>query len=123
MRLYEFEGKELLRKYGIAIPNSVLYQKDAKIPFQNAIIKAQTLSGGRGKAGLVRTCSKDEVKEIIEEMKGKLHNFELVEKILIEEKIEPKKEFYIAITYDTDLGSALIAFFQNRGKERNKIFS
>ncbi|HLD18585.1 MAG TPA: ATP-grasp domain-containing protein [Candidatus Nanoarchaeia archaeon] len=123
MKLYEYEGKELLKKYGIAVPNSVLYYKDDKIQFQSLIIKAQTLSGGRGKAGLVRTCSKDEVKEIVEEMKGKLHNFELVEKILIEEKIEPKKEFYIAITYDTDLRSAIIAFSQHGGIEVNKFAS
>ena len=83
MRLYEYEGKELLKKYGIAVPNSVLYYKDDKIQFQPLIIKAQTLSGGREKAGLVKTCSKEEVRKVAEEMKGKLHNFELVEKILI----------------------------------------
>src|SRR3989338_11405355 len=56
-------------------------------------------------------------------MKGKLHNFELVEKILIEEKIESEKEFYIAITYDTDLRSAIIAFSQHGGVEVNKFAS
>jgi len=57
LRLFEYQGKELFAKYGIPVPPSRLADSPAKavaavdeigLP---AVIKAQVLSGGRGKAG------------------------------------------------------------------------
>src|ERR1700691_4060203 len=64
MRLFEYQGKELFSKYGIPVPRSKLAENESQavsavdelgLP---AVIKAQVLAGGRGKAGgvvVVRT--------------------------------------------------------------------
>ena len=55
MRLYEHEGKALFARYGIPIPNGTLLRKGNQAPPRGypALIKAQVLSGGRGKAGAI----------------------------------------------------------------------
>lgn len=121
MRLYEFEGKELLARYGIQVPKSLVYKPETKIPFKEAVVKAQVLSGGRGKAGLIKTCGPEEIPQIAKELMGKQHHFELVNSILVEEKILIEKEFYVAVTYDTDLRSAILALTLHGGVEVNKF--
>ncbi|MEK6967780.1 MAG: ATP citrate lyase citrate-binding domain-containing protein [Nanoarchaeota archaeon] len=123
MKLYEFEGKAILSKYGISVPKSTLYKAGEKISFKEAVVKAQTLSGGRGKAGLVKVCSKEEIDSIAKEMKSKQHNFELVSNILIEEKISAENEYYVVLTYDTDTRSAILALTLHGGVEVNKFAS
>ena len=56
MKLLEVEGKQLFRRAGIRIPHAVLIQssKDFKKIFAPSIIKAQVLSGKRGKSGLIK---------------------------------------------------------------------
>ncbi|TAL56729.1 MAG: hypothetical protein EPN86_02485, partial [Nanoarchaeota archaeon] len=121
MRLYEFEGKELLARYGIQVPKSIVYKPETKIPFKEAVVKAQVLSGGRGKAGLIKICGPEEIPRIAKELMGKQHHFELVNSILVEEKILIDKEFYVAVTYDTDLRSAILALALHGGIEVNKF--
>ena len=62
MDLFEFEGKALLRQYGIPVPNSQLItQEDAPEPMAYPfVLKAQVLTGGRGKAGGVKVCHDDD---------------------------------------------------------------
>ncbi len=60
MRLTEWDGKVALRRHGIALPDSVLMPSDAPPPgFDDAVVKAQVLEGGRGKRGLVRRAEGD----------------------------------------------------------------
>lgn len=59
MRLAEVEGKALLRRHGIAVPDSLLLARGEDVPARAAgwpgfVLKAQILEGGRGKRGLVR---------------------------------------------------------------------
>ena len=63
MRLAEVDGKALLRRHGIAVPQSVLLRPGENPPDDTAgwpgfILKAQVLEGGRGKSGLVRRFAK-----------------------------------------------------------------
>ena len=63
MRLAEVDGKALLRRHGIAVPQSVLLGPGENPPDETAgwpgfLLKAQVLEGGRGKSGLVRRFDK-----------------------------------------------------------------
>src|SRR5579863_8345676 len=59
MRLAEVDGKALLRRHGMAVPQGVLLRAGENPPDDTAgwpgfLLKAQVLEGGRGKSGLVR---------------------------------------------------------------------
>jgi succinyl-CoA synthetase beta subunit len=63
MRLAEVDGKALLRRHGISVPQSVLLGPGENPPDETAgrpgfLLKAQVLEGGRGKSGLVRRFDK-----------------------------------------------------------------
>lgn len=119
MILYEFEGKELLKQAGINVPESHLIDSIASL--QNdvtppVVLKAQVLSGKRADAGgiaVVDTSEEFRVKS--EELLGKIVNKEKVEKILVEEKVEIEKEFYVSISYNTDLRQPVLAISEEGG--------
>ncbi len=109
MILFEFEGKELLKKFGIPVPKSQLIDSpnkkvSIKPPF---IVKAQVLSGKRKDAGGIG----QSVKEILHKNVSK----EKVEKVLVEEKIDYKKEYYVSISYDTNVRSPILSFSESGG--------
>ncbi|MBI2065879.1 MAG: hypothetical protein HYT68_02325 [Candidatus Zambryskibacteria bacterium] len=97
MKLTEFEGKELFRKYTIPVPEGALVGKPTskvklKPPF---VLKAQVLSGERKKGGgIIFVGSINETKAGIRKLLGSKINGEKVEKVLVEEKISPLKEYY-----------------------------
>lgn len=107
MRLYEFEAKKILSEFGIPIPSGKLvsspdeakgFAQEIKKPL---VLKSQILSGGRGKAGGIRFAqSPDEAYSCAKELFSlKIKGFP-VEKILIDEKLEIEKEYYIGVTLD-----------------------
>ncbi|MEK6921576.1 MAG: ATP-grasp domain-containing protein, partial [Nanoarchaeota archaeon] len=104
MKLYEFEGKQLLQEAGIKIPEGYVIenQREIQTPTEEVVIKAQTLEGKRGKAGFIKAAkTKEEIETITKQLINKHHGFETVKKLLIETKCKIKNEFYLAITYDT----------------------
>ena len=104
MKLYEFEGKQLLKEAGIPVPESYLIESpnQLKQTKNEIVIKAQTMAGGRGKAGFI-ICVKSKIEAEIEVNKilGSKHKEEVIKKILIEEKVNAKKEYYLSIIYNT----------------------
>lgn len=109
MILFEFEGKELLAKYGINIPASQLVStKDEKITINPPyIVKAQVLSGKRKDAGGIG----DNVENIL----GKIINKEKVEKVLVEQKVNFDKEYYLSISYDTNTRGPVVTYSESGG--------
>ena len=103
MKLFEYRGKELFDKFGIAVPkgNLVAGEKDFsnfKFPL---ILKAQVPIGGRGKAGGIKK-AKDlkEAKERLNEIMGMDIRGYKVGKVLAEETANIKKELYLSISLD-----------------------
>ncbi len=98
MHLYEYEAKRLLKKYGIAVPQSKLIKKideldGIDIPFP-WVMKAQVLEGGRGKKGYVKFAhDMKDAREIFNNLK------KISKKILVEEMMEGE-EFYISFMID-----------------------
>lgn len=116
MNLFEYEGKQFLRSFSIPTPESVLLTEDGQAapleyPF---VLKAQVLTGGRGKAGGVRVC-RDEA-EYREAAVGILHmqiKGHPVHGLLAEQMVHPKRELYISITQQGVARPTLI--FSDRG--------
>jgi len=107
LRLYEFEAKKLFAKSGIPITSGEVIQSpaDAKLFSEKlrkpVILKAQILSGGRGKAGGVKFANTpEEAQKKAEELfAARIKGF-AVDKILVDEKLEVEKEFYLGVTID-----------------------
>ena len=107
MRLFEYQGKELFSRYGIPVPRGVLAldppgaaaaARELGLP---SVVKAQVLSGGRGKAGgvaLVRTI--DETEREAGRILGMTIGGEVARSILVEEALEHTDEFYLSVSLD-----------------------
>lgn len=112
MRLYETEGKELFRQYGIRIPHGRACNSPDQIMScldhleMPIMVKAQVLAGGRGKAGGVVTAMT--VDEAVSEA-DKIFNIQVkglpVNTVLLEEMVMGiKEEIYLGITIDPRRG-------------------
>ncbi len=110
-KLYEYQAKELLRRNGIMVPRGKLVANPAEaavaaeeIGFPVAI-KAQVLTGGRGKAGGVRFASSaTEAKAVAAEMLGATVRGLPVKTVLVEEKVALQQEAYLAVLTNSSLG-------------------
>ncbi len=107
MRLYEYEGKKLFADFKIPIPEGKIATSPAEVEAiaeelnKPLVLKSQVLTGGRGKAGGIKIVNNPaDAKNIAEEL------FELkikeypVEKILVEPKLDIRKEIYLGVTID-----------------------
>ncbi len=118
MILYEYEGKKILHRSNIPVPTSQLLSSPSdQVGLQYPVVlKAQVLSGKRKDAGGILFSEDDqETKNKIQKLFGAEINNEKVEKILVEEKIPIDLEYYLAISYDTDLRAPIISFSQSGG--------
>lgn len=118
MKLLEYQGKELFKKYGITVPHSMLFEKPAgEVSLQFPVVaKSQVLSGDRKKKGGIHVVEqKEDFLEKLEELFRKEIDGELPQKILVEEKIDFAKEWYLSISYDTEQRIPVIAFSEKGG--------
>ena len=107
MKLLEYQAKQVFRKFGIPIPKGGV----AKTPFEAeeaakmvggpVAVKAQLPVGGRGKAGgILFAETPEEAAEIAERMLGgRLKGLD-VKRVLVEEKLDIKKELYLGVVVD-----------------------
>ena len=115
MKVHEYQGKELFRKYQIPTPNGipVFSVEEAlkaydELATNTVVVKAQIHAGGRGKGGGVKLAhSKEEVESLSKEILGMIlvtHQTgpggKEVQRLLIESGANIEKEFYAAITLD-----------------------
>jgi succinyl-CoA synthetase beta subunit len=115
MKIHEYQGKELLRKFGVVVPQgfpafSVQEAVDAaqKLGGPVWVVKAQIHAGGRGKGGGVKLArSIQEVRQLATEILGMqliTHQTspqgQKVRRLLVEEGADIKKEYYVGIVTD-----------------------
>ncbi len=101
MDLFEYEGKRLLRENGIPTPKSgLVYSADEQAPLEYPfVLKAQVLTGGRGKAGGIKVCSnQQEYEKHAKAILGMRIKEQPVYALLAEEMITPSNEIYLSIT-------------------------
>ena len=115
MKIHEYQGKELLKEYGVPVPRGIVARSadEAEAAARElgtdvVVVKAQIHAGGRGKGGGVKLAkSPEEARQIASEMLGmNLVTHQTgpegreVKTLLIEEGLPIDKEFYLGITLD-----------------------
>lgn len=115
MDIHEYQAKELLAKFGVAIPRGGLAYSPEQAAYRASeiggsgwVVKAQIHSGARGKAGGIKFCRNDgEIEKAAEELLGKrLVTIQtgpagkLVSRLYIEEATDIAQEFYLSFVMD-----------------------
>ena len=115
MNIHEHQAKEILKQFGIPVPQGVtilnkneIKEKIKNLKFEKIAIKAQIHSGGRGKAGGIKIINnKNELIREAEKMFGKTlvtHQTgpegRKVNRLYFEEVSDIKKEFYLSCLID-----------------------
>lgn len=109
VKLPEWRGKEIFRKYGVPLPQGRVARSASEaaeliargeVPLP-CVIKAQVLAGGRGKGGAVRFASTaHEARLAAEAILALEFKGERVREILLEEKLAIGRELYVSLTLD-----------------------
>ena len=136
MKLYEYQAKKILHKYNINVPKgeAVTDAEGAtkiynQLETERCVIKAQVLAGGRGKGGGVRIVDTlEEVKDYTSKTIGsRLITAQTgekgiqVNKVLIAEAIDIKKELYLAISIDRSTSKITIISSTEGGTEIEEV--
>jgi len=103
MKLYEFQGKEIFKEYGIPVQSGILIHANGEVKNLTPplVLKAQLLVGGRGKAGGIKIWDGNiDVSKIINELFVLTIKREKVNAILALEKVDISREIYISITFN-----------------------
>ncbi len=135
MKIHEFQGKRLFAEYGVAVPKGEV----AETPDQaaeaaarlggRAVVKAQILAGGRGKAGGIRLVnSPGEAREFAAGLLGRpLVTAQtgpagvVVRRVLVEEALEVARELYLALLVDRNRARPLIMASAAGGMEIEEV--
>ena len=136
MKIHEYQGKELLRKFGVPVPRGLVarspeeaYQAAKELGTEVVVVKAQIHAGGRGKGGGVKLAkSADEARELAQKMLGmKLVTHQTgpegreVRVLLIEEGLPIDKEFYLGIVLDRASGRPVFMASQAGGMDIEEV--
>ncbi len=115
MKIHEYQGKEILRRYAVPVPRGIpAFSVDEAVKAAEQlggpvwVVKAQIHAGGRGKGGGVKLArSVDEVRQLASQILGMqlvTHQTgpegQLVRRLLIEEGADIDKELYVGVVID-----------------------
>jgi succinyl-CoA synthetase beta subunit len=128
MDLLEYQGKELFKRFGIPVSDGRLAVTPAEARSAAeelggpVVVKAQVLTGGRGKAGGVKLAddpqdAEQKAKDII----GLDINGHVVEKLWIESASDIAKEYYLSVTFDRGEKKPLFMFTTQGGVEIEQV--
>ncbi len=136
MKIHEYQGKELFRKYNVPVPNGILIhdkseavQAAGEIGTPVVVVKAQIHAGGRGKGGGVKLAKSPQEAE---KYAGDILGMTLVthqtgpegrhvKKVLIEEGMEIVKELYISLLIDRETSRVMIMASEAGGMEIEEV--
>jgi succinyl-CoA synthetase beta subunit len=136
MNIHEYQGKEILRKYGVMVPNGKVaftveeaVEAAKELGTQVCVVKAQIHAGGRGKAGGVKVAKNlDEVRIYANEILGKTlvtHQTgpegKEVKRLLIEEGCDIKKEYYVGLVLDRVTSRVVLMASEEGGTEIEEV--
>jgi succinyl-CoA synthetase beta subunit len=131
MRIHEYQGKEILKRFSISVPiGKVLRTKDDINSFVKdsnkypQVLKAQVHAGGRGEAGgvlkienskqLGKFASQMLDKKLVTKQTGS--NGKIVRTLLVEESIKVLKEFYVGVLVDRNLQKVVMMISESGGQ-------
>ena len=128
MKIHEYQSKEIFARYGISVTKEVLcYTIDeVRIATEKlglpVVVKAQVLTGGRGKAGgvkLARTI--EEAKNAAGQILGMDIKGYTVEKVLVAQGVKFTSEVYVGLTIDRNTKSVLFMASIEGGVEIEEV--
>jgi len=115
MKLFEYMAKEVFRRYGIPVPagrmvTSAEAAGEAASDLGGAVVlKSQVLVGGRGKAGGIKFAdSPAEAGRVAQELLGTEIRGHVVERLLVEEKLDIQRELYLGFAIDASDRTVLL---------------
>ncbi len=136
MNIHEYQGKEVLRNYGVSVPNGkVAFTVEEAVEAAKelgtavCVVKAQIHAGGRGKAGGVKVAkSLEEVRTYVEQILGSTlvtHQTgpegKEVKRLLIEEGCDIKKEYYVGLVLDRATSQVVLMASEEGGTEIEEV--
>ncbi len=128
MDLYEYQGKELFRRVGIPVGDGRLAttpgeaRQAAEVLGGPVVVKAQVLTGGRGKAGGVKLASNaHEAEEHAKNILGLDIKGHVVKRLWIEQASDIAKEYYLSLTFDRGAKQPLFMFTTQGGIEIEQV--
>ncbi|SDG97391.1 succinyl-CoA synthetase (ADP-forming) beta subunit [Alteribacillus persepolensis] len=136
MNIHEYQGKELLREYGVSVPNGkVAFSVEEAVEAAKElgsdvnVVKAQIHAGGRGKAGGVKVAKNlDEVRTYADEILGKTlvthqtgSEGKEVKRLLIEEGCDIQKEYYVGLVLDRATSRVVMMASEEGGTEIEEV--
>jgi succinyl-CoA synthetase beta subunit len=136
MNIHEYQGKEILRQYGVVVPNGKVaftveeaVEAAKELGSKVCVVKAQIHAGGRGKAGGVKVAKNlDEVRTYASEILGKTlvtHQTgpegKEVKRLLIEEGCDIKKEYYVGLVLDRSTSRVVLMASEEGGTEIEEV--
>ncbi|PNX49726.1 MAG: succinate--CoA ligase subunit beta [Thermoplasmata archaeon M9B1D] len=124
MKLFEYRGKELFKKYGLEVPNGKLVSTEKDFSGLNfpLVLKAQVPIGGRGKAGGIKSTEnkKDAISKLSQIIGMDIRGYK-VGKVLAEEKADIKNELYLSISLDRTKKMPLIMASASGGMDIESV--
>ncbi|RSK27014.1 ADP-forming succinate--CoA ligase subunit beta [Bacillus sp. HMF5848] len=136
MNIHEYQGKEILKSFGVSVPNGKVaftveeaVEAAKQLGTKINVVKAQIHAGGRGKAGGVKVAkSLDEVRTYAEEILGKTlvtHQTgpegKEVKRLLVEEGCDIKKEYYVGLVLDRATSRVVLMASEEGGTEIEEV--
>jgi succinyl-CoA synthetase beta subunit len=130
MRIFEYQGKELFKKYGIPIPKGRMVEENPRIGDlftdidggNGIVLKAQVLTGGRGKAKGIRFAETvAECEGQFEELLNISFSGHPVRRVLMEERIRIQHEYYMGIIINTEIGQPVLMICSSGGIDVEEI--
>lgn len=129
MKIHEYQAKKLFAAYGITVEKHLLCETpaEARTAFnelgnRTAVVKAQVLTGGRGKAGGVKLVHNEE--EAYKQANAIL-NMEIkglpVKKVLLSEAIDIQSEYYVSFTIDRNTRSIILMLSASGGMDIEEV--
>src|SRR5213080_1008369 len=123
MDLYEYQGKQLFKQFGIPVSDGRLATtpEEARAAAEElggqVVVKAQVLTGGRGKAGGVKLAERpDDAEQKARDIRG-----HVVRKLWIERASEIAKEYYLSVTFDRGEKKPLFMLTTEGGVEIEQV--
>ncbi|MFQ6569017.1 ADP-forming succinate--CoA ligase subunit beta [Bacillus sp. AF53] len=136
MNIHEYQGKAVLRGYGVSVPNGKVaftveeaVEAAKELGTDVCVVKAQIHAGGRGKAGGVKVAKNlDEVRTYAESILGTTlvtHQTgpegKEVKRLLIEEGCDIKKEYYVGLVLDRATSQVVLMASEEGGTEIEEV--
>ena len=128
MDLHEYQGKELFQRFGIPVSEGRLATTpdEARAAADElggpVVVKAQVLTGGRGKAGGIKLAkTPDEAHAGAAEILGMDIRGHTVEKVWVERASDIAREYYLSIAFDRSAKQPLFMFTTQGGMDIEEV--